>query len=79
MTVTLESRDDVTLDAVRRVAWQGERLEISGPARDRMTTCREAFLRLLDDPDIVIYGVTSGYGQHARIRLSNPSRTESQK
>ncbi len=74
MTVTLESRDDVTLDAVRRVAWQGERLEISDPARDRMTACRESFLRLLDDPDIVIYGVTSGYGQHARIRLSKAAR-----
>ncbi len=60
MTVTLESRDDVNLDAVRRVAWQGERLEISGPARDRMAACRRSFLRLLEDPDIVIYGVTSG-------------------
>ncbi len=74
MTVTFESRDDVTLDAVRRVAWQGERLEISGPARVRMTACRESFLRLLDDPDVVIYGVTSGYGQHAAIRHSKAAR-----
>jgi histidine ammonia-lyase len=39
-----------------------------------MTASRAAFLRLLDDPDIVIYGVTSGYGQRARLRFDREQR-----
>ena len=36
MTVTLDRRDDVNLDTVRRVAWRGERVEISQAALKRM-------------------------------------------
>ena len=74
MTVTLDRRDDVNLDTVRRVAWQGERVEISEGALKRMADCKASFLRLLEDPDIVIYGVTSGYGQSAKVRHSEATR-----
>ena len=41
----------------------------------RMADCRTAFLRLIDsDPDLSVYGVTSGYGQFARIRLGLEER-----
>ena len=41
----------------------------------RMTACREAFLGLLaSDDSLVIYGVTSGYGQMARLRFSPEER-----
>ncbi|MCG8692462.1 MAG: aromatic amino acid ammonia-lyase, partial [Minwuiales bacterium] len=68
MTVQLESRRDITLEAVDRTAWQKEDVRIADNAMRRMADCKASFLRLLDDPDIVIYGVTSGYGQHARLR-----------
>ena len=75
MTVELTSRRDITLEAVRRVAWQGEGVRITEAASARMKESRAAFLALLDgDPDITIYGVTSGYGQMAKIRLTPEQR-----
>lgn len=74
MTVQLESRRDITLAAVDRAAWQEEDVRIADDAMRRMADCKASFLRLLDDPDIVIYGVTSGYGQHARLRLTADER-----
>ncbi len=74
MTVQLESRRDITLKAVDRIAWQGEDVEIADSAMRRMAGCKASFLRLLDDPEIVIYGVTSGYGQHAKLRLTADQR-----
>ncbi len=75
MTVTLKDRDDITLEAFYRVAWQGEDVRIDDQARARMIQCREAFLRLLDsDPDLVVYGVTSGYGQMAHLRFTPEQR-----
>ncbi len=75
MTLILRSRADITLDAVYRVAWQGEDVRFDAGALARMAACREAFLGLLDaDPEVVIYGVTSGYGQMARLRYSPEER-----
>lgn len=74
MTVTLRSRADLTLANARRVAWQGEGVEIAPEALALMERERGRFRRLIDDPDVVIYGVTSGYGQNARIRLTPEER-----
>lgn len=74
MTVILDNRRDFDLETVERVAWQGEDVAFSAAARERMGTARASFLRLLDDPDVVIYGVTSGYGQMAGIRLDGEAR-----
>lgn len=75
MTVTLRSRTDISLDALYRVAWQGEAVMLHPDAMARMTDCRQAFLRLIDsDEDIVVYGVTSGYGQMAHLRFSPEER-----
>jgi histidine ammonia-lyase len=75
MTLTLRSRDDISLDAYYRVAWQGEPVALHEEAVARMTACREAFLRLIDsEPDIVVYGVTSGYGQMAHLRFTPEER-----
>ena len=77
MTLTLKQRDDITLDAVYRVAWQGEPVTLHEAALARMKTCREAFLRLIDsDENIVIYGVTSGYGQMAHLRFTPEERRD---
>ena len=75
MTVTLGSRSDLTLDAYYRSAWMGEDVRFSQAAVATMSSCRAAFLALLDsDPDIVIYGVTTGYGQRAHLRLTPEER-----
>ncbi len=75
MTVLLETRADITLDAVDRVAWRGEDVDISRAALERMAECRDAFEALLEsDPDLVVYGVTSGAGDGASLRLSPEQR-----
>ena len=50
-------------------------MSFSDGAMARMTEARRAFLHLLDsDPDMVIYGVTSGYGQRANVRFTLEER-----
>jgi histidine ammonia-lyase len=76
MTMGLEisSRSDLTLEACRRVAWGGETVTLGPEAITKLTKAREEFLRLLDDPDITIYGVNTGYGHRAKERLTKQGR-----
>lgn len=75
MTLVLESRRDITLAAYCRVAWQGEAVRLDERALAAIDRARQAFLALLDsDPDLVVYGVTSGYGQMAHLRFSPEER-----
>lgn len=74
MVLVLETRRDITLEAVRRVAWRGESVEIAERSLIVMAEARARFDRLIEDPDVVIYGVTSGYGQHAKHRLEPAAR-----
>ena len=74
MTVMIDGRRDIGLAAVERVAWAGEPVALAPAAMARMRHSRDGFMRLLDDPDIVVYGVTSGYGQMAHVRLSGEQR-----
>jgi histidine ammonia-lyase len=74
MTIVLHTRADLTLDAFRRVAWGGAPVALHRQALACMGQARAAFERLVQDPDVTIYGVTSGYGQRARVRLSPDER-----
>lgn len=74
MTITLDSLADFTLDAARRVAWQGEGVALGPRSQAAIADARARFERLLEDPEVSIYGVTSGYGQNAKIRLSLEER-----
>ena len=75
MTVMIESREGITLASYERVAWGNEAVTFSPRAIQRMTEARSAFLNLIDqDPDVVIYGVTSGYGQRANLRFTPEER-----
>jgi histidine ammonia-lyase len=75
VTVLLNTRTDINLDAVCRAAWHGEDVEIGQAALERMADCRSAFEALLaSDPDLVVYGVTSGAGDGASLRLSPEQR-----
>lgn len=74
MTVELDRRDDIDLRAAERVGRGGEGVAISAAARERMATSRAGFLRLIEHPDVVVYGVTSGYGQAAGVRFGPEER-----
>ena len=74
MTVVLRTRGDIDLGAVSRVAWEGENVALDAEAVTRMEEARRHFLALLDDPETTIYGVTSGYGERAGIRLTEEER-----
>ncbi|NIR32781.1 MAG: aromatic amino acid lyase [Gammaproteobacteria bacterium] len=76
MTLVVRSRADLTLDAFQRVAWHSEPVILHADAMARMREARATFERLLDDPDAYIYGVSSGYGQRASVRLSPEERRE---
>lgn len=75
MQVEINFRRDITLDLFHRVAWQGQGLQLGGSAAENMRRGRKEFLHLLDaDPNVTIYGVTSGYGHQASVRLDGEAR-----
>ncbi len=70
----LHTREDITLDAVHAVAWQGVSVEIAPEALDLMDRRHESFERLVaarvrEDPAALIYGVTSAPGDLAATAL----------
>jgi histidine ammonia-lyase len=74
MTLILNTLRDFTLGNFRRVAWEGEAVALSPDALARMMKERRRFERLIEEPSVTIYGVTSGYGQHAKKRLTPEER-----
>jgi histidine ammonia-lyase len=75
MPLRIASRADLSLANFARVAWEGRGVRFAPEALERMAAARRQFIELLDsDPDITIYGVTSGYGQHASKRLAPAER-----
>jgi histidine ammonia-lyase len=76
VTVVVANRADLTLDAVRRVAWDGEDLRLALTVFERMDHAHAAFeafvaARLSEDPDALLYGVTTGPGDAANAVLSD--------
>ena len=77
MTVLVETRADLTLETARRVAWEGEGVELGARALAAMAQGRERLERILDhDPEITIYGVTTGPGRLARTKLTPEQREQ---
>jgi histidine ammonia-lyase len=75
MTVILESGVDFTLDALRRVAWDGEPVELGGQALERIGAAHDGLLRLVErEPDLHVYGLTTGFGDGARRVLGVEER-----
>jgi histidine ammonia-lyase len=81
MTLVVDSRFDITLEGLRRVAWQGEPVGIGSNAITVMDRCHASFGALVEslraaDPDALIYGVTTGPGDRGSKLLTGdrPSR-----
>jgi histidine ammonia-lyase len=75
MTLSLATRADLSLDAVRRVAWEGEGVELAEAAVERIDACHAAFAalvaaRLAEDPGALIYGTTTAPGDGAAVALT---------
>ncbi|MGA2189010.1 MAG: aromatic amino acid lyase [Steroidobacteraceae bacterium] len=75
LTVILNNRWDVNLDATFRVAWQREPVRISDAAMQRIASSRASFLEMIErDPSVVVYGVTTSMGEQASQRLTVEQR-----
>jgi histidine ammonia-lyase len=75
LTVILNNRWDVNLDAFFRVAWQREPVRISDTALQRIASSRAGFLEMIErDPSVVVYGVTTSMGEAASQRLTVEQR-----
>jgi histidine ammonia-lyase len=75
MTVSLNTRQDINLDTLYRVAWQGQGVRLSHLVLQRIADCRASFLDLIDnDANVIIYGVTTAMGEFASLRLSHEQR-----
>jgi histidine ammonia-lyase len=75
MTITLNARQDINLDALYRAAWQGEAVRLSDAALERIAACRQSFLDLIEHDDgVVIYGVTTAMGEFASLKLGHEQR-----
>ena len=75
MTVTLDRRTDINLDAAYRVAWQAEDVALSEAALSRIDECRQSFTALIEnDPSMFVYGVTTGFNQAAKTQLDESGR-----
>ena len=79
MTVVVASRADLTLDAVRRVALDGEDVGLDPAVPERMDRAHAAFeafvtARVAEDRGALLYGVTTGPGDAGDSVLSDQAR-----
>jgi histidine ammonia-lyase len=76
MTVVVDSRADFTLENFRRVALDGESVQIGSRAREAMEAARASFMALLEsDRTAFIYGTTTRPG----IQVSSSLTPEEQR
>jgi histidine ammonia-lyase len=76
VTLVVESARDLTLEAVRRVAWGRETIAVGEGAKRRMEAARAAFHELLArQPDLFVYGVTHHGGDNVHVPYPPETRT----
>ena len=72
------SGEGLTIEAIEQVARHNERLEYSQQGIENIEKCRKVVEGLVAK-DIAIYGVTTGIGEFARIRISAEQSSELQR
>jgi len=75
VTVVVAKRADLTLDSLRRVAWEREGVELAPAVAESMERGHAAFTRYVrarvaEDPGALLYGVTTGPGDAGGALLS---------
>jgi len=75
VTIVVTKRADLTLDALRRVAWELEGVELAPAVAERMERGHAEFnryvrARVAEDPGALLYGVTTGPGDSGAALLS---------
>jgi histidine ammonia-lyase len=75
MSVSIAARGDITPEAVRRVAWEGEAVALAPAAVERMDRAHASFrafvdARVAEDPGALIYGTTTAPGDGAAVALT---------
>ena len=76
-TVTIDGTR-LTIEQVEQVGRQGASVAIDPACDAKIQQCRELVLKLIDD-DVAIYGVTTGIGELARIRITQEQCEELQR
>jgi len=70
VTIDLEQRSDINLASYERVAWQGEAVELTPAAKEKITRSRAAFLDFIKaNPDTRVYGSNTRVGPGAALVL----------
>lgn len=69
---------ELTVDHVVRVARDGEEVELSRSALERIRTCREFLMKKINAEE-VMYGVNTGIGEFSEIRLDEEQTRQFQK
>jgi histidine ammonia-lyase len=75
MTLLVDTRSDITLEGLRRVAWEGEPIEVGPGAIAAMDRCHDSFGALVAslqaaDAGALVYGVTTGPGDRGTELLT---------
>jgi histidine ammonia-lyase len=61
--------NQLSLEEIERVARGGEKVQLTDEAKGRVRVCRDVVRKMVDSGE-AIYGVTTGIGEFARIRVS---------
>lgn len=77
MTVIIDG-NSLTIEQIRAVAYGGEKVELSAKAKERVNASRALIEKMVADGD-AIYGVTTGIGEFARIRVTPEQGEELQR
>jgi len=77
MTVTIDG-ENLNIEQLHAVAYEKAQVKITPQAIERVKECNNLLLKLVDD-GLAIYGVTTGIGEFARIKVSKEMGDELQK
>jgi len=68
----------ITLDDIISVSRNGAAVEIGAEAAAKITACADYVARLVED-DRVVYGITTGFGEFSKVRISREDTADLQR
>jgi histidine ammonia-lyase len=70
--------ENVDLRSVVNIAWNSEKVELAGSAREKMNASRSYIMSRVEKGE-VIYGVNTGFGSFSSVSISQPQIVQLQK